>query len=539
MTNIRKRIITISSIAIIIGGYFALQGIFGGKISYTTVPVERMNIEERVSVIGSVISAKEIDLEFERSGKIRRINVKVGDQVSSNQILVQLNTAELSAQLLAYQAALEVTQAKLSKILTGSRKEDIQIYRTAVEKTEVDVVNKERALSDAQADAENDLETAYEDAFDSVRTAYTKSDQALLITFADIRDEYFNSNSGTDVAVKDKENGAKQNLAVADAYLEAAEFDPSYFNIETAIEKMQTALSSIRDALAYLRSEMDDPAITNTISSTDKTSVNTERTAIDTEIVNVTTAKQAISSTKITNQTNINIAQSNLDTVRTNLKKAQDELASQEADPRSEDIDLAQAEVKQAQARVLEAQAKISKSNLRAPVAGIITAIEKEVGETVQASTLVVSMIGQGNFQVEANISETEIAKIKIEDEVEMTLDALGPNEKFIGKIIKIDPAETVISGVIYYQITSVFNGEDERIKSGMTVNLEIKTNQKENVLSIPYFVVKEKDGKKYVEILKDDRKEKRDIETGLEGETMIEILKGLNENEEVITAEE
>ena len=536
----KKRVIIITCLLLIVlGGYFAFQGIFNKKLSYSTVLVERKDVEEKVSVTGSVISAKEIDLEFEKSGKIRGISVKVGDRVPSGQSLVQLDTAELSAQLLSYQAALEVSQVKLARTLAGTREEDIRIYRTAVEKAEVDAVNKERALADAQANADNDLETAYEDALDSVRTAYTKADKALLITFADIQDKYFNGSSAMDVAVKDKENGAKQDLAVADAYVEAAELDPSKFNIDTAIGKIQFALSSIRDALAYLRAKMDDPTVSSSVSSTDKTSVDTERTAIDTEIISITSAKQAVSSIKITNQTNINDAQSTLDTANASLKKAKNELASEEAAPRQEDINLAQAEVKQAQANVLEAQAKISKSSLRAPVAGIITAIEKEVGETVQANVLVVSMIGQGNFQVEANVSETEIAKIKMEDEVEMTLDALGPNEKFLGKIIEIDPAETVISGVIYYRVASVFNAEDGRIKSGMTVNLDIKTDEKENVLSIPYFVVKEKNGGKYVEILKNGQKEKREIKTGLEGETMVEVTEGLNEGEEVITSEE
>ncbi len=535
----KKIVVVLSILAIILGGYLIYQGFFGGQPAYSTVPVVRGDIEEIVSVTGSVVSAKEIDLEFEKTGKIRRIEVRVGDKVSENQILVSLDIADLSAQLLSYQAALEVAQAKLAKALAGTREEDIQVYRTAVEKAEVDLANKEQALIDVQADADNDLESAYEDAFDSVRTAYTKADQALLITFADIRESYFNGSGSLATTVKSEETGAKEKLTIAKSYLTTAESSQTQTNIDSAIEKMQAALSKIRDALAFLRSSMDDPSVSYLVSSTDKTSVDTERTTIDTEIVSLTSARQTISSTKITNQTNINDAQSEINAARAALKKAQDELASKEAAPRQEDIDLAQAEVKQAQANVLEAQAKISKSFLRAPIPGTVTAIEKEVGETVQANSLVVSMVGQGNFQVEANISETEIAKVKINDEVRMTLDALGPDEEFAGKIIEIDPAETVISGVIYYQITSVFNVEDERIKPGMTVNLEIKTDKKENVLAVPYFVVKERNGGKYVEVLKNNRKEEREIKTGLEGENMIEVTEGLEENEEIIVSEE
>ncbi|MBU1290024.1 efflux RND transporter periplasmic adaptor subunit, partial [Patescibacteria group bacterium] len=146
-----------------------------------------------------------------------------------------------------------------------------------------------------------------------------------------------------------------------------------------------------------------------------------------------------------------------------------------------------------------------------------------------------VSMINSGRFQIEANISETEIAKVDLGDKVEMTLDALGPAEKFVGEIIKIDPAETIISGVIYYKITSVFDVEDGRIKSGMTVNLDIQTDKKENVLYLPYYVVKGINGDKFVNLLKDGEVVELIIKTGLEGENRIEIVEGLEEGEEVV----
>ena len=57
--------------------------------------------------------------------------------------------------------------------------------------------------------------------------------------------------------------------------------------------------------------------------------------------------------------------------------------------------------------------------------------------------------------------NQTEIAKVILGDKTEMTLDAL-PDEKFNGKVIKIDPAETVVSGVIYYKVTSIFESKDE-----------------------------------------------------------------------------
>ncbi|MBU1137008.1 efflux RND transporter periplasmic adaptor subunit [Patescibacteria group bacterium] len=532
----KKIIIGGSIIIVIIGGYLAWQGIFNKKAPYTFVEVTRGNVEEIVSVTGTVVSDKQIDLEFENSGKIKKIEVAVGDKVLAGQVLVRLDTAELNAEILSRQAALDMSRAKLAQTLAGAREEDIQVYRTAVEKAQVDLLNEENALSDAIAEAENDLISAQQDALDDVKKSYTKADKALLKTLKEIRESYFNGSSQLALNVKNKEIGAKEDLTLANDYLNMAVSNPTDENIGLALNAMQAALESIREALAFTRAAMDDPAVNYLVSSADKTSVDTDRTSIDTEIVNLTSASQAIESIKITNRTDINAAQANLDTAKAALKNAQNELALKEASPRQADIDLAKAEVKQAEANLLQSQAKLSKSVLRAPVKGLITAIKKEEGEVAQVNTLIISMISEDNFQVEANVSETEIAKVKLQDIAEMTLDALGPDEKFEGRIIEIDPAETVVSGVIYYKIKSVFDAEDGRIKSGMTVNLDIVTDKKENVLSLPYFVIKQSNGNKYVEIFINGQIEKKTVQTGLEGETMVEVIDGLSEGEKVIS---
>ncbi|NQV00761.1 MAG: efflux RND transporter periplasmic adaptor subunit [Parcubacteria group bacterium] len=532
----KKIIIIVSVIIIVLGGYFVYQGIFGKKdSSYSIVSVVKGEVIQNVSVTGTVIPAQEVDLQFENQGKIKEIEVIVGNQVQIGQVLVKLDTSELSAQLQANQAALDIAQAKLDQILLGNRPEDIQVYKTAVINAEVEVSNKEQALIDVQTNAANGLDDAYEDALDAIKTAYTAADQALLITFQGIRKEYFNGTSQLDSNVKEKENIAQNDLSAAKTHLDTAETDLTNDNIDAALDEMESAAASIRSALAYIRAALDDPSVSDRVSLTDKTSIDTERSNIDSQSVNLTSAEQTISSTKITNQNSINTAQSNLETAKTALEKAQNELTLREAGPRQADIDLAQAGVNQAKANISQIQAKISKTILRAPVNGIITDIEKEKGEIALVNSVIVSMISSGCFQIEANVSETEVAKVELWDRVEMTLDALGPDEKFVGQIIKIDPAETVVSGVIYYKVTSVFNAEDERIKPGMTVNLDIQTEKKENVLYLPYYLIKEKNGDKYVLVMENNEVKEKIIEIGLEGENSIEIISGLEEGESIV----
>lgn len=533
----KKIVIIVSVIVIIIGGYLIIRSISSGD-ELSSVAVARGEVIQNVSVTGTVISAKQIELQFESSGKIKTIEAEVGNRVDVGQVLIRLDATELQAQLQASLAALDIAQAKLAQTLAGNRPEDIQIYQAAVDKAELEVTNKEQALVDAQINVDTNLSEAYEDALDTCRTSYTIADQSLLITFIGIRQEYFNSSSQLAFGVRDKENIAKNDLSIAEDYLAIAEDSSNHNNIDSVLDRMQTAVTSIRDALSYLRAALDDPSISNSVSASHETSIDTARSNIDSELVALTSAEQNVDSTKVTNQTNINTAQANLDAAKASLSKIQDELVSKQAGPRQIDIDLSQAEVNQARAKVAEAQARISKIILKAPVAGTITAIEKEVGETAQANLVIVSIISDGVFQIEANVSETEIAKVSLGDKVVMTLDALGPEEEFAGQIVKIDPAETVVSGVIYYRINSVFDAEDERIKSGMTVNLDIETDKKGNVLYLPYYLVKEKNNHKYVLVLSGKEVKERTIKTGLEGETTIEIIEGLEEGEEVVAEE-
>jgi len=546
----KKIIIITSIIAIIIGSYFSLRAIFGSKSDYQLIEVARGEVVESVSVTGTVISAKQIDLEFENSGKVKEIEVAVGDQVTTGQVLVRLDTAELSAQLQSNQAALEIAQAKLAQTLAGTKPEEIQVYQAAVNKVEVEVANEEQALRDAQDDAVSNLDQAYEDVIDVLNDAYLKSDDAVRQKINDLFTGGETSNPRLTFQTADlqAENDAEWQRIVTGNELDKFEDEISILNTEdynqldNILVKAKEHLTVISDFLTILSDALSKATATTEVTSSDlatyRSNLNTARTNVNTALTNLTIQQQTIASTRLTNQINLNQAQADLETARVALKKAQDELASEEAGPRQEDIDLAQAEVKQAQANLLQIREKMNKNVLKAPVAGVITAIEKEEGETASASQTVVSMISSGYFQIEANVSETEIAKVSIGDSVEMTLDALGPEEKFFGQVIKIDPAETVVSGVIYYKVTSIFDVEDERIKSGMTVNLDIQTAQKENVLYLPYYVIKEKNGEKYILVLEGKEAKERTIKTGLDGETNVEITEGLKEGDQVIVGE-
>lgn len=131
---------------------------------------------------------------------------------------------------------------------------------------------------------------------------------------------------------------------------------------------------------------------------------------------------------------------------------------------------------------------------------------------------------------------EADIAKVKIENQAEITLDAYGNDELFVANVIAIDPAETVIDGVSTYKVTLQFSHENGRIKSGMTANINILSDKRENIIAIPQRAVTIKNGDKIVRIVDGEVILDRIVETGLRGSNgNIEIISGISEGDNVI----
>lgn len=563
-------IILIIIVAILVGGYLIFFREKGPV--YEFVNVKKGDIAQIVSITGQVRPAENIDLAFDKSGKVIELNVKIGDKAKTDQILAVLDNKDIKAQLSQaqaktesakallgqYEAVLQTQQAKLDELKIGIRAEEIAVY-------EIKVDNAQKSLADAQSNllnvknkAEADLRSDYDSALNATVESITVSINALF-TLTDIQYAHFsgtdyNSNHLADVKADavlmllGTQNGGRytkdalnQLNGGAKFTVETAQTDATYENIDKALNETASALQKIKTALNAV-------PVTSDLTSTELTNLSTEKTSVNTEISAIATKQQAIEVQKATNEKDIAAAEASVNTTQNNLASAEadltlkkagatpEQIAAQEAQVRQAEANIIsqQALIKQAQASALQSQADLEKTILKAPTDGTITNIEKEKGEIAQANTTIISMINSGNFQIEANVSETEIAKVKLDNDVEITLDALGPDEKFSGKIIKINPAETVVSGVIYYKITSIFGVEDERIKSGMTANLDIQTDRKEGVLYLPYYVIKEKNGEKYVQILENNKAQERIIKTGLEGEMMVEIVSGLGEGEKV-----
>ncbi|MEK7067539.1 MAG: efflux RND transporter periplasmic adaptor subunit, partial [Patescibacteria group bacterium] len=197
----------------------------------------------------------------------------------------------------------------------------------------------------------------------------------------------------------------------------------------------------------------------------------------------------------------------------------------------TEQIAGQEAQVQSAEANVKNYQALVAKTILTAPMSGTVAKQDAKVGEIVSANTTVVLLISANNFEIEANIPEADIAKIKVGDTADVTLDAYGNDVHFEVKVTEIDPAETVIEGVSTYKTTFQFANEDIRVKSGLTANLDILTDKKENVIAIPSRAITTNGENKTINILENGAIKEIRVTTGLRGsDGNVEITSGISE---------
>ncbi|MFA6000421.1 MAG: efflux RND transporter periplasmic adaptor subunit, partial [Candidatus Paceibacterota bacterium] len=215
------------------------------------------------------------------------------------------------------------------------------------------------------------------------------------------------------------------------------------------------------------------------------------------------------------------------------------ELTLKKSAARGSDIEAAQADILSAQGQLQGAQANFEHTILRAPINGTITKVNIKLGELSQVSKEAMVLQDIDNLYLEANINEANIANVKIDAPVELTFDAFGTENIFMGKVLKVDPASTIISGVVNYKVTASIESSPT-LRPGMTANMTILVGEKNNILMVPTrSIITDKTGKKTIRLVTNTKtKAFKEIEvtTGMEGDGGItEITTGVQEGEEIV----
>src|SRR5581483_10915563 len=196
--------------------------------------------------------------------------------------------------------------------------------------------------------------------------------------------------------------------------------------------------------------------------------------------VQLTDAEQKYTRSKELAARNL-LPQSDLDAAKIAVDTAQAQLASQQAT-----VTQAQAAVKQSEASVNQNQVNLDHTVIEAPIDGIITQRSVDVGQTVaasmQAPTLFIIAADLTKMQVNANIDEADVGRIRPGQVATFRVDAY-PTDTFRGTVAQIRLNPIVVQNVTTYATILVVDNKDLKLKPGMTANLRIEVNHKYNAL--------------------------------------------------------
>lgn len=231
-------------------------------------------------------------------------------------------------------------------------------------------------------------------------------------------------------------------------------------------------------------------------------------------------------------------ADSKLQSAMAQLERAKTDLSKLTAPATETDLAIQEASVAQAEQTLKQAQLNLDAAGLKAPFAGVVTAVNIIAGSQISAGTTVATLIDRSTLHVDLRVNEHDVVRVKAGHPVSLTIDSLS-DWQAQGQVTYVAPASEVVNGVVTYAVRVSFPDTDSRVKVGMTTNVNIITARKENVLLVPNSALLPKDAGRVVQFPGADGKPPRevDVQIGLTDGVQTEIISGLNEGDRIMGA--
>lgn len=426
---------------------------------------------------------------MDRSGKIVEINFEEGERVNKGDLLVRLDDSEVVSSVNSLVADLNLQKSKFEDHIKYT---NINFYNS--EDNLREFIRKSFTISD-------DIVRNYIDSFFSNPNTNYSNFEIFII----------DGNTKLEFTVEDLKLNSRINSQRRELNEVLSEWRNDV-NQEFFFLNKDLAISETLDRLNSIRSLLDDTSL----------------------------AVNYLDSNYFEYKSIINSLKNNLSTARTNLNLFINDFRSSTYDWRLaknefdnlNDNSVYYNEIKKAEAVVKEREILLSKFYIISPIDGVVSKKNVKIGQNISPGDVLVSIINDNDFEIEANIPEIYISSIKLQQDVQISFDAFS-GDLFYGKVSYIDPEETIIDGIVSYKIKVELDKVDERIKSGLTNNLSIIIDRKEDVLFAPIdFVYKEKD-LNYVFLIEKGNTLKKPVSLGLVGDGgFVEIIDGLKEGD-------
>ena len=451
----KKKALIITGVILLIVGFITYKVIDTKKKleemlnnnNVQTAKIERRDISQAISTTGTIQSKDVRTLTSPLSGvKIDTVNYKVGDMVQAGAIVVTFSREDINKKI--GQLEEDITEAKQAKALdAGDRTNtyvnsyDLQVYGVATkyeafQKAEKDLQKAKEDLARACSD-KGDFKSLHEEAKEKIDSV-----QKELIDAQKKKDDA--------IAAGDKDKQAEWTNEVSRLTNKITKYRDALDNYDTNIEKLE---SSERTA---------------------QTALDTAQRAYDNAWVDYNKAGYDAS-----------------------FSDAKSDYTKDKGDLQAND------NIKSLERQKEQNEDSLDNYIVTAPITGLVTSVNAQEGNGYQATTGALMTIQAVDvFEVTTQVDEYDINNVKIGQKVAIMTDATGQDE-LEGVVTFVAPTATAASGNSTsntFEVKIDIKNKDERLKLGMSAKLNILVDTHENVLSVPYDAIEQKDdGNMYI----------------------------------------
>ena len=168
---------------------------------------------------------------------------------------------------------------------------------------------------------------------------------------------------------------------------------------------------------------------------------------------------------------------------------------------------------------------------MRAPFAGAVFDRFVSVGEYVQPSTRVVTLVGVSPLRLQLTLAEADLARVFVGQKVSFEVEAY-PKERFVGDVRYIDPAVRASTRDI--RIDALVDNHDRRLKAGMSATARLEEADAPSLV-VPATAIRGTGLEARALVAAGGRLSERSVQVGSERDGLVEVLDGLREGESVV----
>lgn len=448
-----------------------------------TMPVMRGVLTDRVVAPASLSAADSTELRAPFTAPRIRISVAVGDTVARDDILAVLETDELMSEIRRAEAAVLAARADLDNALRqaviGPREAERQLRQA------------EKRVTDAEA-AVADAARTGDAAIGQARADLARAEAALSL-----------GSDGADLtAARAAAEAALQQMA-------ASPGDPAL-------------VQAYQDALQRYQ-ELEAKAVT-------------DAAAAQQEVARLRTA---LSKAQADRGAAVEQAEASLDQARFDLDKLR---LQQGGSTGTDPVEAARQALAGAEQALAALQRKLDEATVRAPLDGVVLAVEALDGQAVTAGAKLATVGRLDQMEVQLRVDEQDVNKLAVGQSLQLRAQAF-PGDMFEGTITHIPLQAGTGQDPGYYGpgmggsqffLTGLVQNPETRLRIGMNAEAEIVTLHREGVVLIGLEAMRQDNGP-HVFVLDGDTARRRDVIPGATSRTEIEIVEGLTEGDIII----